>query len=76
MNHCYWWWNDDDEKHLNSAALYILNWIWRYYTQDYYDMIAIGAGVIQTFLYLDFFYIYFMNGYGVRKHEQLQTVVV
>lgn len=44
--------------------------------ESFYDMIAIGAGVIQTFLYLDFFYIYATNKHEVRKLEQLQTVVV
>ncbi len=44
--------------------------------ESYYDMVAIGAGVIQTFLYLDFFYIYATNKYDIRKFEQLQTVVV
>lgn len=39
-------------------GLYILNWIYRYYTEGFYDMIAIIAGVIQTVLYCDFFYLY------------------
>ncbi|KAJ2692517.1 endoplasmic reticulum retention protein [Coemansia spiralis] len=41
-------------------ALYIINWIYRYYTEDdYTDYIAWVAGVVQTALYGDFFYIYF-----------------
>ncbi|KAJ2371940.1 endoplasmic reticulum retention protein, partial [Coemansia sp. RSA 2611] len=41
-------------------ALYIVNWIYRYYTEDSYsDYIAWIAGVVQTVLYGDFFYIYF-----------------
>ncbi|KAI3382258.1 hypothetical protein SNEBB_011440 [Seison nebaliae] len=39
-------------------GLYILNWIYRYYTTGFYDLIAIVAGCIQTALYLDFFYLY------------------
>uniref|UniRef100_A0A3Q0KC19 ER lumen protein-retaining receptor n=2 Tax=Protostomia TaxID=33317 RepID=A0A3Q0KC19_SCHMA len=39
-------------------GLYILNWIYRYYVQNYYDLIAISAGVLQTLLYCDFFYLY------------------
>lgn len=39
-------------------ALYILNWIYRYYTEGFYDLIAIFAGIIQTILYCDFFYLY------------------
>uniref|UniRef100_A0A0N4Z9T5 ER lumen protein-retaining receptor n=1 Tax=Parastrongyloides trichosuri TaxID=131310 RepID=A0A0N4Z9T5_PARTI len=40
-------------------GLYILNWIYRYQTEQFYDPIAIVAGVVQTVLYADFFYIYF-----------------
>lgn len=39
-------------------GLYILNWFYRYYTEGFYDIIAIIAGVIQTILYCDFFYLY------------------
>lgn len=39
-------------------AFYIINWIYRYQTQGYYDLIAVVAGVIQTILYCDFFYLY------------------
>jgi len=39
-------------------ALYILNWIYRYWMEDFYDLIAIVAGIVQTVLYCDFFYLY------------------
>ncbi|THD24191.1 ER lumen protein-retaining receptor [Fasciola hepatica] len=39
-------------------ALYLVNWIYRYYTEDVYDLIAIVAGCVQTLLYIDFFYLY------------------
>lgn len=39
-------------------ALYILNWIYRYYAENFYDLIAILAGIVQTVLYCDFFYLY------------------
>jgi len=39
-------------------GLYILNWIYRYYFEGFYDIIAIVAGVVQTILYADFFYLY------------------
>lgn len=40
-------------------ALYIPNWVWRYFTeQHYFDPIAVVAGIAQTVLYADFFYIY------------------
>jgi ER lumen protein retaining receptor len=39
-------------------ALYILNWVFRYYMENFYDVIAIVAGCVQTILYCDFFYLY------------------
>jgi len=39
-------------------ALYIANWIYRYYYENHVDLIAICAGVVQTILYCDFFYLY------------------
>eukprot|EP00048_Salpingoeca_helianthica_P014956 m.224408 g.224408 ORF g.224408 m.224408 type:complete len:213 (-) comp16459_c0_seq1:157-795(-) len=39
-------------------GLYLLNWIYRYYTEGHVDYIAVAAGVIQTVLYCDFFYLY------------------
>ncbi|GAB7365725.1 hypothetical protein MBLNU230_g7062t2 [Neophaeotheca triangularis] len=42
-------------------ALYIPNWIWRYATEPKWevDWIPIIAGIIQTVLYSDFFWIYY-----------------
>lgn len=42
-------------------ALYIPNWIYRYVSEPKHkvDWIAIVAGIIQTILYSDFFYIYY-----------------
>ncbi|KAK2512741.1 Kdelr3 [Columba guinea] len=39
-------------------ALYIANWVWRYYTENFYDQIAVVSGVVQTIFYCDFFYLY------------------
>jgi len=39
-------------------ALYILNWIYRYHYESHVDAIASVAGVVQTILYCDFFYLY------------------
>jgi len=39
-------------------ALYILNWMYRYHFESTYDPIAIVAGIVQTVLYCDFFYLY------------------
>ncbi|KAL1115974.1 hypothetical protein AAG570_005469 [Ranatra chinensis] len=43
-------------------GLYLFNWIYRYYVEDHYDLIAIVAGVVQTVLYCDFFYLYITKG--------------
>lgn len=50
-------------------ALYILNWFYRYYTEGFYDVIAIIAGVVQTILYCDFFYLYITK---VLKGQKFQ----
>ncbi|VDK26671.1 unnamed protein product [Anisakis simplex] len=39
-------------------GLYILNWIYRYFTEGFFDPIAVIAGIVQTVLYADFFYLY------------------
>ncbi|XP_028671119.1 ER lumen protein-retaining receptor 3 [Erpetoichthys calabaricus] len=40
-------------------ALYLANWIWRYYEEGFLDQIAVVSGVVQTIFYCDFFYLYF-----------------
>lgn len=50
-------------------ALYLLNWIYRYMVESHYDLIAIFAGVVQTVLYCDFFYLYITK---VLKGKKLQ----
>lgn len=43
-------------------ALYLLNWVYRYFSEAHYDLIVIFAGVVQTILYCDFFYLYITKG--------------
>jgi ER lumen protein retaining receptor len=50
-------------------TLYIFNWMYRYYMETYYDLIAIIAGIVQTVLYCDFFYLYVTK---VLKGKKLQ----
>lgn len=50
-------------------ALYIVNWIYRYWFEGFYDIIAIVAGCVQTILYCDFFYLYITK---VIKGKKLQ----
>ncbi|KAF5280922.1 hypothetical protein FQA39_LY17928 [Lamprigera yunnana] len=52
-------------------GLYILNWIYRYATEDHYDLIAIVAGVVQTVLYCDFFYLYITKGTIERTKQNV-----
>ncbi len=40
-------------------ALYIPNWLYRYFAEGYVDQIPWIAGLIQTVLYSDFFWIYY-----------------
>lgn len=40
-------------------ALYIPNWLYRYFAEGYVDPIPWVAGTIQTILYSDFFWIYY-----------------
>eukprot|EP00735_Rhodelphis_limneticus_P003490 TRINITY_DN14968_c0_g1::TRINITY_DN14968_c0_g1_i1::g.25803::m.25803 TRINITY_DN14968_c0_g1::TRINITY_DN14968_c0_g1_i1::g.25803 ORF type:complete len:217 (-),score=19.96,sp/Q5XHA2/ERD21_XENTR/57.82/6e-84,ER_lumen_recept/PF00810.13/1.5e-57,PQ-loop/PF04193.9/0.1,PQ-loop/PF04193.9/0.22,PQ-loop/PF04193.9/5.8e+03,ICMT/PF04140.9/1.9e+03,ICMT/PF04140.9/0.047 TRINITY_DN14968_c0_g1_i1:409-1059(-) len=49
-------------------ALYLVNWIYRYYTEpNYSQWIVWVAGVIQTLLYCDFFYYYITANVAGRK---------
>jgi len=46
-------------------ALYLLNWIFRYFTEeDYVQRIVWFAGIVQTTLYCDFFYHYYQSKRG------------
>jgi ER lumen protein retaining receptor len=44
-------------------TLYLFNWVYRYYYEPKYtvDWIASLAGLLQTALYSDFFYIYYVK---------------
>ncbi|CAO3571623.1 unnamed protein product [Mortierella alpina] len=50
-------------------ALYLVNWIYRYFTEGYVDWIVWIAGTIQTGLYCDFFFIYFTKVLKGAKFE-------
>uniref|UniRef100_A0A3B3T2J0 ER lumen protein-retaining receptor n=1 Tax=Paramormyrops kingsleyae TaxID=1676925 RepID=A0A3B3T2J0_9TELE len=43
-------------------TLYLFNWIWRFYFEGFFDLIAVVAGLVQTILYCDFFYLYITKG--------------
>lgn len=49
-------------------ALYILNWIYRYFTEPHYVHLIIWiSGLVQTLLYADFFYYYFESWKNNKK---------
>ncbi|KAI9100422.1 ER lumen protein retaining receptor-domain-containing protein [Phlyctochytrium arcticum] len=51
-------------------ALYLLNWIYRYFAeQGHVDWITVLAGIVQTALYIDFFYIYFKRVLRGKKFQ-------
>jgi len=52
-------------------ALYIFNWVYRYYAESFLDIIALVAGIVQTVLYADFFYLYVTKVIQQRRNIQL-----
>ncbi|KAH9965418.1 ER lumen protein retaining receptor [Russula dissimulans] len=50
-------------------GLYIPNWIYRYFVEELIDPISITAGLVQTGLYIDFFYVYFTKVLQGQKFE-------
>ncbi|KAI5787199.1 ER lumen protein retaining receptor-domain-containing protein [Geopyxis carbonaria] len=50
-------------------ALYIPNWVYRRFTDGHVDPIAVIAGIVQTILYSDFFYIYWSKVMKGKKFE-------
>ncbi|VDC05096.1 unnamed protein product [Peniophora sp. CBMAI 1063] len=50
-------------------ALYIPNWIYRYWSDGHIDPISIVAGLVQTALYVDFFHVYFTKVLQGQKFE-------
>ncbi|KAL0092590.1 ER lumen protein retaining receptor-domain-containing protein [Phycomyces blakesleeanus] len=50
-------------------ALYLFNWIYRYVTEAHIEWVALVAGLLQTALYSDFFYIYYTKVMRGKKFE-------
>ncbi|CDK27060.1 unnamed protein product [Kuraishia capsulata CBS 1993] len=42
-------------------ALYIPNWFYRYYSENRLDLLSVSAGLLQTTIYSDFFYVYYQK---------------
>ncbi|KAI6204531.1 hypothetical protein M3Y94_00685500 [Aphelenchoides besseyi] len=54
-------------------GLYILNWAFRYFTEGFSDPIVIVAGIVQTVLYADFFYLYITR--VVKENRKLELPI-
>lgn len=52
-------------------GLYILNWVYRFYSENHLDPIAVVAGIVQTVLYADFFYLYVTRVIQQKRNIQL-----
>ncbi|KAI9820928.1 MAG: endoplasmic reticulum retention protein [Phylliscum demangeonii] len=48
-------------------AFYIPNWAYRYFAEGHTDPIAVVAGILQTILYSDFFWIYYTRVWQGKK---------
>ncbi|KAG2735718.1 hypothetical protein G9P44_001932 [Scheffersomyces stipitis] len=50
-------------------VLYIPNWVYRYFVEGHFDYISVIAGLVQTAVYSDFFYIYYTKVLKGKKFE-------
>lgn len=50
-------------------AFYVLNWIYRYWVDDWFSLISTITGVLQTAIYSDFFYVYYKQVMQGKKFE-------
>ncbi len=48
-------------------AFYILNWVYRYFGEGYVNYVGWFGGLLQTGLYLDFFYYYAISKWYGQK---------
>ncbi|KAJ2964214.1 hypothetical protein NQZ79_g848 [Umbelopsis isabellina] len=55
-------------------ALYLLNWIYRYFAEGHVDWIVWIAGIVQTAIYSDFAYIYVTRVLKGKKFELPKTM--
>lgn len=50
-------------------AFYVLNWIYRYWVDDWFSLVSCVTGLIQTAVYSDFFYVYYKQVMKGKKFE-------
>jgi len=64
-----------DTWSLKSRSRGRLLWVYRYFADELVDPISITAGLVQTGLYLDFFYVYFTKYVSYLKYVALSAVL-
>ena len=57
-------------------ALYIPNWLYRYFAEGHFEPIAVLAGILQTVLYSDFFWIYYTKYVILRCPSRDRAIIV
>ena len=53
----------------SHKIFYILNWLYRYSNEGFYDSISMGAGIIQAAIYVNFFVMFFIKRLAESKIE-------
>ena len=53
----------------SHKIFYILNWMYRYQTEGYFDIIAVVAGLVQAGIYVNFFVMFFIKKFAEMKIE-------
>ena len=59
--------------YLSSLAshkiFYILNWMYRYNNEGFYDIIAVAAGLLQAVIFVNFFVMFLIKRFAEMKIE-------
>ena len=53
----------------SHKLLYIMNWIYRYNNEGFYDIISMGAGIVQAAIYVNFFVMFIIKKFAESKIE-------
>ena len=46
-----------------------MNWIYRYNNEGFYDIISMGAGIVQAAIYVNFFVMFIIKKFAESKIE-------
>lgn len=53
----------------SHKIFYILNWLYRYHNEGFYDIIAVGAGLVQAGIFVNFFVMFMLKRFAEMKIE-------